>query len=752
MPSTRFKDFNFQTKVLLAVVGVMILLVAAAIFMVNHRLNQQLQIDTQQALTTAEAVFNNSQKIRAKNLLLRFRNIAHEPQYRAACQTQDPKTLQQLLTKLLSPDLGGDIVQFENVEGKVIAAVRRTPDLDLAEFARNSEKSVKQALEGFSDPPPAVIRVSNRLFDVVSVPVITPIDESLIGTLTFGVQLDEAEAKEFSQITGSGIILLANNAVAASSLQRPELFQRCIELFANLEPGSVASRTRVSPAQNLNSGKEHFLALAGRFNSGNGDSKLGYVLVYPKDQSLRELQDTQQMIISVGLAGILVSTLLVWVLIRGITRPLRDLRDTAEAVGRGDFSRKVNVSSRDECGELGLVFNRMTDRLQASRKKLEETVQTLRSTQEQLIQREKLSAIGEFIAGVTHELNNPLTSLLGFAELLQNTSADNQQRRYVDRVVASAKRCQKIVQNLLSFARQHQPERKLTDVNELVGAVLEIMTYEMRTSNIEVVTELAPDLPEIMLDGHQIQQVFLNIVNNGRQAMEAHQRSGMMRIRTERDKDVIRIVFIDNGPGISEENLKKIFDPFFTTKETVKGTGLGLSLTYGIVREHNGTIAARSVPGQGATFTIELPIEKSAVGSSEKGKAPDSLVFQNGEGKTVLVVDDEEAILDLVSEVLTSAGYKVDTASDGEAALRQLQSKDFDLTICDWKMPGLNGRELYDRLSVEDPSAARRFIFMTGDVINEKIEVFLKQHKRLCLPKPFSIVEFRFAISKFPGL
>ncbi|MDB6038839.1 MAG: hypothetical protein JWM99_2680, partial [Verrucomicrobiales bacterium] len=237
----------------------------------------------------------------------------------------------------------------------------------------------------------------------------------------------------------------------------------------------------------------------------------------------------------------------------------------------------------------------------------------------------------------------------------------------------------------------------------------------------------------------------------GRQAMEAHQSSGTLLIRSELVNGFVRISFRDNGPGISEENLKKIFDPFFTTKEAGKGTGLGLSLTYGIIHEHGGTVSAESVLGKGAKFIVELPVEKvTEAGTGIDSNTTMGSPLVDGAGKTVLVVDDEEPILDLICEVLTSAGYKVETASDGEAALRKLHQKDFDLTICDWKMPGLNGRDLFERISFEDPEAARRFIFMTGDVINEKIQAFLNEQNKLCLPKPFSITEFRRAISNGP--
>jgi len=267
-----------------------------------------------------------------------------------------------------------------------------------------------------------------------------------------------------------------------------------------------------------------------------------------------------------------------------VTQPLRDLRDTAEAVGRGDFSRRVEVRYEDECGELARVFNQMTHNIKQSRETLEATVETLKTTQAQLIQSEKLSGIGEFIAGVAHELNNPLTSVMGFSELLQNAEVKPREKRYLEMVHKSALRCQKIVQALLGFARRSAPERKAVCLNSLVEAAVEILAYQLRTSNVEAVVNLAPNLPQAMVDPHQIQQVFVNLINNARQAIEAHQPKGTIKITTSADGENVRVVIQDNGPGISQENLSKIFDPFFTTKEVGKGTGLGLSLVYGIIK------------------------------------------------------------------------------------------------------------------------------------------------------------------------
>jgi two-component system NtrC family sensor kinase len=343
---------------------------------------------------------------------------------------------------------------------------------------------------------------------------------------------------------------------------------------------------------------------------------------------------------------------------------------------------------------------------------------------------------------------------MGFSELLARApDQEPQQKRHLELIYKSAQRCQKIVQSLLSFARRHQPERKLSSINELVEAAVDFLAYQLRTSNIEIITRLEKYLPKALVDPHQLQQVFLNLINNARQALEGNHTRGVIRISTEACGRTLRVVIQDNGPGIPEQNLSKVFDPFFTTKEVGKGTGLGLSLCYGIVKEHGGSIIVRSKIGDGATFTIELPLaeeEPEEVPAEKKLqrktlKRTDRL---EGAGRKILVIDDEEAILEMVRETLAEQGYEVDVARDGESALSRVQHKRYDLALCDWKMPGLNGRQIYERLASSHPDLSDRLIFITGDVINEKTEAFLRSRNKICLSKPFSLVDFRAAIGK----
>jgi two-component system NtrC family sensor kinase len=382
----------------------------------------------------------------------------------------------------------------------------------------------------------------------------------------------------------------------------------------------------------------------------------------------------------------------------------------------------------------------MTENLRTSRAELEKALESLQATQSQLVQSEKLSAVGQFVAGVAHELNNPLSSVIGFADLLAHNVKDTTIRNQLELIGRSAHRCHKIVTNLLSFARQHPPERRLTDLNTTLEEVLEIMAYDLRTSNITVLRELQADLPLIMADPHQLQQVFVNIMNNARQALQAFRTDGRIVVRTKTAGRSIRVEFSDNGPGIRPEHLSRIFDPFFTTKPVGKGTGLGMSLSYGIVHEHGGEIAVRSELGQGALFTIDLPVtvEGPVLWRTEEPR-PAETRSPFGAGRAVLVVDDEPELLQLCTALLQSAGFAVETAGGGERAIDAISRRKFDVIVCDWKMPGLNGIQLHEHLCAANVLAASRMIFMTGDVISDTFQEFLSRTGRTCLSKPFAI-------------
>jgi two-component system NtrC family sensor kinase len=372
-----------------------------------------------------------------------------------------------------------------------------------------------------------------------------------------------------------------------------------------------------------------------------------------------------------------------------------------------------------------------------------------------LIQSEKLSAIGQLISGIAHELNNPLTGVMGYSQLLQlRKDLDDRAKDSLLKINNLALRCQKIVQNLLSFARKQKPERVLCDINEILGKTIELRNYEFQVNNIELIAELNRDLPKTIADAHQLQQVFLNVITNAEQAMlEAHGR-GQLTIRT-RCGDVspqrILIEISDDGPGIPETHLTKIFDPFFTTKEVGHGTGLGLSLSYGIIKEHGGNIYARSRMEGGATFEIEIPVisrfQEESVLTPEL--EPQAAQFEDlVRGKHVLVVDDEKFILEFFVEVFQVFPMRVDTASDGHAALEKIKQVSYDVIITDFRMPLMSGKELFGWIRTNRPHLANRVVFVTGDTVSEETRTFFEDSSTHYLAKPFKIEEIKEAIQK----
>ena len=368
-----------------------------------------------------------------------------------------------------------------------------------------------------------------------------------------------------------------------------------------------------------------------------------------------------------------------------------------------------------------------------------------RLMQERLLQSEKMVSVGQLVSGVAHELNNPLTGIMGFAQLLlAREELDDRTRSDVKTIYTEADRAAKIVQNLLSFARRKRTEKEPANLNDLLEQVLELRSYDLRVKNIEVELDLDPDLPQTMVDTNQIQQVFFNIIINAEQAMMAEEGQGTLKVRSWRQQDAIRLSLQDDGPGMEDATLRRIFDPFFTTKQAGEGTGLGLTISYGIIDEHGGRIWAESRPGRGTAFIIELPI----VQGGERPRAAPEEELSAATGGSILVVDDEESIQRLLGSILEMDGHQVDTARNGIEALERIGQSHYDVIITDIKMPEMDGRALYQRLLELDNGLAQRTVFITGDTVSPDTRDFLEQVRNPCLAKPFRIRQVRETISQ----
>jgi PAS domain S-box-containing protein len=376
----------------------------------------------------------------------------------------------------------------------------------------------------------------------------------------------------------------------------------------------------------------------------------------------------------------------------------------------------------------------------SERKKLDDET---RDIYHQLLQAEKMAALGQTISGVAHELNNPLATILSWAERLSARPAlDGPVRSGLETILSESERAARIVRNLLTFARKRQTTRAMVDVNQVVRETLALRAYDQRVSNITVIDALAAGLPQVFADGHQIQQVLLNLIINAEQAMLSAHGRGVLVVRTWHDADHESVILEidDDGPGIAEDVQPKIFDPFFTTKEVGKGTGLGLTVAYAIVQEHGGRIRLDSRPNVGASFRIELPVTGAHLSDGAAVNARSNAV-EAVVGASLLVVEDEAALAAAVIDALREAGYVVEHAVDGEDGLAKVKSHAFDAVICDLKMPRLDGKAFYRMLSATAPGLARKVLFVTGDVAGTDAETFLEESGCRWLAKPFRLAD-----------
>ena len=400
-----------------------------------------------------------------------------------------------------------------------------------------------------------------------------------------------------------------------------------------------------------------------------------------------------------------------------------------DLVADGRLYSVTALPFRDEADTLVLVFADQTDK---------------KRLQEQLIQSEKMSAIGQLIAGVAHDLNNPLASVVGFADYLLETekNAPSHLLEPLRAIQQEAVRAAGIVHNLLSFARKQDRRRRSQPIGPVIEATLLLLNNQLMACKVESHLRQEPDLPDVRLDGNQLQQVFVNLINNAAQAIQAAGRTGNIWIDVTRWLDGVAVVIEDDGPGVPDALAERIFEPFFTTKPEGAGTGLGLSICQGIVREHGGRIVLckRAGAGAGAAFRVDLP------GTSTPGQEPMEAKPADTGTLNILVVDDEPHILHYMRATLEAWGHRVAVAADGQEALLRARAEPYDVIITDVRMPRFGGREFYEALHRERPEIASRVIFSTGDTVRGDTLRFLESLDRPYLNKPFSLAQLRSAL------
>jgi len=444
-----------------------------------------------------------------------------------------------------------------------------------------------------------------------------------------------------------------------------------------------------------------------------------------------------------------------------VQRPLRRLRQGVAALSQGEFDHSLPVRGSDDFAQLADAFNRMagdlkkmyggleglvharTESLSNSNADLQRALDQVKAAQELLLQSEKMAAVGELVSGVAHELNNPLAGVMGYSQLCLGKTQDPKLRGYLEKICHESERAARIVRNLLTFSRKTTTEPRLIDINEALRRTVELREYDLRVSDVAVEFDLSPEPLRTMADFHQIQQVFLNLLNNAAQAIRGHRARGRILCRTERMGNRLRITFADDGPGIAPENLHRIFDPFFTTKEVGQGTGLGLSICFGIVRQHNGIIRAGNRPEGGAEFIIELPV---VLGERSGAEPPAAALPTPRPRSRILVVDDELNVREMLRDFLGSQGHDVDVAASSRGALELLRAQRYGVIISDIRMPDMAGPALWEQVHRLDERLAQRMVFSTGDAANPETLAFLDRVGNPHLHKPYRLEDLDHVI------
>ena len=373
--------------------------------------------------------------------------------------------------------------------------------------------------------------------------------------------------------------------------------------------------------------------------------------------------------------------------------------------------------------------------------------EVLRRQQAALHQSEKLAAMSGLLASVAHELNNPLAVIMVQSDLLREQVTKSDLEELVTEINQSAVRCERIVRNFLTLARPNMPERTCVQLNDIIQEAIQLLGYTLQLDDITVSQHLADDLPVLWGDPHQLQQVVVNLITNAHQALHETPPPHQITITTQYDAAMhhIRLEVVDTGPGIPPEILAQIFEPFFTTKPPGIGTGLGLSLCQSIIAGHKGTLRVESQPGQGARFSVELPVDAGLI---IEPTVPEPTALAPVTGKDLLVIDDEVGTTKALVRLFHREGHTVDTAANGHLALAKLQTRSYDLILCDLRMPELNGPGLYRALAHEQPHLLPRFIFLTGDTLSPEAKAFLEESHAPYLVKPFHAAAIRQVVQQ----
>jgi signal transduction histidine kinase len=640
-----------------------------------------------------------------------------------------------------------DLLVVTDDEGRVLAATGRAELFPRPGENLSAVPVVRHALSQHDPPGPrnlAVLERGGRQVRLGAVPIL--LQGYLIGVLAVGDEMDRAYVEGLRESFECDVVLQGGERILATTLADRPSDVRLVTALA------TAERSAQTPLVRLH-GTEYVTAPI-PLGADDGGRPVTLYLLHSLDRALgpanRELRATATFIgfLTLALAG-LAAAFVARSVLGPLSRFSAFMREVAET---GDRSRRFPCADAShEVGILVETYNELIESLQAREQELLRHAREDLERLERLKESEKLAALGRMLSGAAHEINNPLTGVVGNIEmLLADERVAPTTRERLETVRKEGRRIVALVRNLLKIAHRDTVDRAPLDVNHVLREAVALRRHDFARAGIELRLDLAADPVVVSGNELELQQVFLNIINNAFDALgeRAAPSGAALTVRSAIDGELATLTFTDNGPGISAPD--RVFEHFFTTKPVGQGTGLGLSISRAIVQRHGGVISATNVPEGGARLTIDLPLsaerECAAPGPTAAPGAPaPGAALAPALPATVLVVDDEPSVLELQMAILDSLGASVTGVSSGSEAISCLEERQFDLIVSDLRMPGLvSGKELYRWVERNRPGAVDGFVFVTGDLIEET--AFLEHVEARRVLKPFTMDEYVTAL------
>ena len=669
---------KLRTKFLLSMAVVTTLLTAAAMVIVQRSVDVHARQEIMASFDNSTNSLREYQDRRETTAHFSADLLAETPALKAMMTTQDPATVQDASTYLWS-NAGASLMALYGSSGKLLAV-------------HNSGTPLSRTVVEAGAPARSGANwwlIGNRLYQIVIRPIESgsSSESNRLGTLVLGNEIDSQVVQQMARIADDDIAFRFHGRSVATSLSR----EKQNALDASGFSGAIGN-----PAHELMLRNERFLVDVVEPETASDGPEI--IILKSYDQATVFMHQMNRLIMTVGAIVILLGAAVVFLISHTFTQPLCELVEGVRALGTGDFSYPLRTQGKDEVAELTSSFDGMRLSLQQS--------------QERLVTSARLEAVGQLAGGVAHDFNNLITVIKGYAELLTlQIKSDDPLMKYADQISKAGDRASSLTRQLLAFSRKQTVEPQAVDLNLVVGN-LQKMLRVLVGERYEIAFVQGPKLGRILADPGQIEQVVLNLVVNARDAMPD---GGRIEIRTDNmevDQAIaakqgaplghcVRLSVIDRGCGMDEATQTKIFQPFFTTKDVGKGTGLGLSIVYSAVKQSGGFVDLESKLGEGSTFHIVVPQLESTV--AEKPATPRKLGITRGT-ETILVVEDEDGVRNMIRDSLNARGFRVLVAHNGHDALRLLQDHagPIDLVLADVVMPKLGGIDLAKQLKLSE--------------------------------------------------